>query len=106
MSESISPAQKRWRRIIERQQASGQTVAAYCQDRRITQASFFAWKRRLRATSPAAGGFIEVRAVAAISPVLADGIEVCLAGDRRLRVRPGFSRDLLVELIGLLEGLS
>jgi hypothetical protein len=39
-------------------------------------------------------------------PSIAGGIEICLRGDRRLRVRPGFDRDLLIDVIHTLEGES
>ena len=105
MSQTRRGAREKWRQIIEAQQASGQTVAAYCRGHGIGQASFFAWKRRLRAAAPATE-FVEVKAVAGVKPVSTDGIEVCLAGGRRLLVRPGFDRDLFAELIGVLEGLA
>ena len=105
MTQTYRAVREKWQHIIEAQRISGQTVTAYCRDHAIGQASFFAWKRRLRSTAPATG-FIEVKAAPAMKPFLADGIEVCLAGGRRLLVRPGFDRDLLAELIGVLEGLS
>ena len=54
-----------WRQIIDGQQPSGLTVAAYCRDRGIKDSAFYAWKRRLRSpaksnrsSSPA---FVEVK---------------------------------------------
>jgi hypothetical protein len=105
MNHTREAAREKWQQIIKAQQASGQTVAAYCRDHGLGQASFFAWKRRLQGAAPAAE-FVEVKAVAGVDPVSADGIEVCLGGGRRLLVRPGFDRDLFAELIGVLEGLT
>jgi len=117
MNQIRRAAREKWRRIIEEQRISGQTVAAYCRSRAITQASFFAWKRRLRSTVQATE-FVEIRTAAeakpfaaAAKPAIADAaegnspaIELCLAGGRRLLLRRGVDRELLLEIIGMLEG--
>ena len=40
--------QRQWRELIERQQASGQSIVGFCAKERLSPASFHAWKRRLR----------------------------------------------------------
>jgi flagellin len=47
----------RWREIFRKQRASGLSVAAFCRRSRIPQASFYAWRRKLRD----AATFTEVR---------------------------------------------
>ena len=37
-----------WQAIIERQQASGQSIVGFCSKEGLAPASFHAWKRRLR----------------------------------------------------------
>jgi len=37
-----------WQAVIERQQASGQSIIGFCTRERLAPASFHAWKRRLR----------------------------------------------------------
>ncbi len=37
-----------WRGVIERQQASGQSIVGFCAKEGLAPASFHAWKRRLR----------------------------------------------------------
>lgn len=118
MSQSPRRAGQEWRQIIERQQSSGQSAAAWCRQHGISQASFFAWKRRLgtsgssirlslsKAVEPPASptsGFVEVKAAEEAG---ADGIEIFLRGGRCLRVRRGFDRDLLVELVRTLEEIA
>ena len=114
MSESRRAAREKWRQIIDGQAGSGLSVAAYCRDRQVPPASFFAWKRRLRLAIPA---FVEVEAVppsaappsptarATVSEDSVLAIEVGLPGGRHLRVRRGFDHRLLAELIHLLEAL-
>jgi hypothetical protein len=37
-----------WQAVIERQQASGQSIVGFCSKEGLAPASFHAWKRRLR----------------------------------------------------------
>jgi hypothetical protein len=46
-NKSQRPGPEKWRQIIDGQEGSGLTVAAYCLERGITQGSFYAWKQRL-----------------------------------------------------------
>jgi hypothetical protein len=39
---------RNWQEAIERQQASGQSIAGFCAKEGLSQASFHAWKRRFR----------------------------------------------------------
>jgi hypothetical protein len=64
-------------------------------------------------SAPQATEFVEVKTAAEANPAGADGaegnapaIEVCLRGSRRLLVRHGFDRELLVATIGVLEGIA
>jgi hypothetical protein len=40
--------QRYWREVIERQQATGQSIMGFCSKEGLAPASFHAWKRRLR----------------------------------------------------------
>ena len=110
MSKPVFSARQKWRRIIERQQAAGLGVSAFCRENGIATSCFFAWKRKLgRAGADGGlidGGLIEARVVDAAAASLSGGrIEVCLRGGRRVRVGRGFDRDVLVEVVAMLEGL-
>lgn len=103
MSKPPSAAEQRWREIVERQRASGSTVAAFCRDNGIATSSFFAWKRKL-GDPPAA--FVEA-AVVDTPPAPRASIEVLLRNGRRVRVgRRGFDRGLLAEVVAALEGIA
>jgi transposase-like protein len=107
MNKSPRPSPEEWRRIIDGQQTSGLTVAAYCLERGITQGSFFLWKRRLR--SPAKSNRSSAPAFVEVKPTktsASEAIEICLSGGRRLLVRRGFDRDLLIELVRALESIA
>jgi hypothetical protein len=100
MNKSHRTGDEEWRQIIDGQQTSGLTVAAYCLERRITQGSFYTWKRRLRSPAKPKPPFVEIKPS---SPSAPGAIEICLQGERRLLVRRGFDRDLLIELVRALE---
>lgn len=107
MNKSQLPGAEEWRQIIDGQQSSGLTVAAYCLDRGITQGSFYTWKRRLR--SPAKPNRSPKPAFVEVTPpraATAGTIEVCLRGERHLLARRGFDRNLLIELIRVLESIA
>jgi len=93
-----SIAADRWRAIVRRQAGSGLSVAGFCRRSRLSQASFYAWRRKLRD----AGIFAEVR-LAPDAVLSADALELVLAGGRRIVVRPGFDRTALLALVDALE---
>ena len=107
MNKSQRPGPEEWRQLIDEQRSSGLTVAAYCRDRGIKDSAFYAWKRRLR--SPAkpnrssAPAFVEVKPQ---KTSVSEAIEICLHGERRLLVRSGFDRDLLIEVVRALESVA
>ena len=107
MNKSHRPGAEFWRPIIDGQRPSGLTVARYCRDRGVTEGSFYTWKRRLRSPAKpkrlAKTGFVEITPPNAQT---ARTIEICLRGERRLLVRRGFDRDLLIELGGALESVA
>ena len=96
-------ASTRWRKLLEDQRASGLPVSAFCRERGIAASSLFAWRRRL------AGGEQAFKPVK-IAPEPAHGgdaaIELYLPGARRLVVRRGFDRQLLVDVIHALEAAA
>ena len=107
MNKPQHPGPEEWRQIIDGQQSSGLTVAAYCLDRGITQGSFYTWKRRLRA--PAKPNRLPKPAFVEVTPSragTAGTIEVCVRGERHLLARRGFDRELLIELIRTLESIA
>jgi hypothetical protein len=114
MSKAEAPARRKWRKIIERQHASGLSVAVFCRGNGVPTSSFFAWKRKLAgpaANAPAASpagavpGFVEAT-ISNPRCCRASPIRVRLRGGRHVLVRPGFDRDLLAEVVAFFEGCS
>jgi hypothetical protein len=108
MNKSQHPGTEEWNQIIDGQRLSGLTVAAYCRERGITEGSFYTWKKRLcdasrpRPKHLPTPAFVEVNPS---NPAKADAIEIVLDNKRRVRVRAGFDRKLLLDLIRTLEGM-
>jgi hypothetical protein len=108
MSDLVLAARQRWRQIVERQVRSGMSATAFCRQNQVAVSSFFAWKRRLRSAGPQ---FVEINTAGADGAALWDvqpsleGIEVLLHGGRSIRIRTGFDRALLAEIIAVLESL-
>jgi transposase-like protein len=106
MGRTTTAAEGKWREMLDRQRASGLSVAAFCRRHGVCAASLYAWKRRLRSVA-AAPPFVEAKVTGVPAAAEAAGvIEVCLRGGRRLRVGRGFDARLLSELVVALEGLS
>jgi hypothetical protein len=87
---------QQWTERLERFAQSGQTVVQFCQEERVSQPSFYQWKKRLadqvRPTpANAESSRSAFRAVEVTSPSLsattirlANGIEIDLCGDLRV----------------------
>jgi transposase-like protein len=113
MARQIDTAkQNRWLQLIGRWQGSQLTVLEFCQRHRISEASFYSWRRVLRErgllddsmpskTSAEAPAFVELSTV--VARPTDSAIEVVLNERRLLRVRPGFDGGVLLELVRLLE---
>lgn len=105
--------EQRWLDIIRRWRQSRLSVREFCGRRRLSEPTFYAWRRVLRqrglidedsvdavpvATTPA---FVQVAVDAGALALPA--IDLVLAQGRLLRVRAGFDPDLLRQLLRLLE---
>jgi hypothetical protein len=96
-----------WREKVEQQKGSGLSVAAYCRRERISEASYYYWKRRLaeRKDKPKTeSGEGDGRFVAIDLPqTVCDNLEVVLRNGRRLVVPDRFSENTLRALLAILE---
>jgi transposase-like protein len=108
-------AAARWRKLLEDQRSSGLPVVAFCRERGIAASSLFAWRRRLLrgpevfkpvtvAAEPRRRRRDDGVANSASEVVDAACVELCLPGQRRLIVRRGFDRQLLLDVIDALQG--
>jgi hypothetical protein len=106
-----------WRRHLRRQRASGLTVRDYCVRHQLRETAFYFWRREIaardderHATSAAdisathpEPAFVPVTLVESL-PRADSSIDIRLRSGHRLRVRAGCDRQLLSEVVALLEG--
>jgi hypothetical protein len=96
--------ERQWRRWIGEWQASGLSVRAFCQRRRLTVARFYAWRRVLERRAAEKAAFVPLQIVADAVPTQASALEVVLTDGRTVRVAPGFDAATLRQLLAVLEG--
>jgi hypothetical protein len=86
-----------WREVIRRQQASGLSIAQFCRQEGLAQASFYNWRKKLAADNDSL--FLELEL-----PHLnhAASCEIVLP-DCRVVVPPGFDPDCLRRLLDVLR---
>ena len=92
-----------WREQVERYEASGLSVRRFCQEGRLSEASFYAWRRtlRLRAREAQAAAFVPV--VVAPPPPISGSFFVELRGGRKLHLPETLSMDHVITLLRGLE---
>lgn len=106
--------EQQWRRAIREWRASGLSVRAYCDAHGLSEPSFYAWRRELERRREAATAFVPVHVIGeqdrggercgSEKPVGADvAIELVLAGNRTVRVPPGFDAATLRQVLTVLR---
>jgi hypothetical protein len=98
----------RWQQLLDKWQASGLGVRAFCDRQKIPEAQFWWWRRRLAEQREplekrAAPAFVPVTIVGAASSLSA-AIDIKLTNGHRLRVRAECDRRLLADVVAVLEG--
>jgi len=92
-----------WRDMLLLWQASGQTIRAFCHAQRLSEPSFYAWRRIIAQRERQEPAFVPVRV--APTPTTSIPLELVLASGRVVRVPPGFDADTLRQLIAILHDL-
>jgi Transposase len=100
-----------WREVVRRWPDSGLTIRAYCRRQRLSEASFYAWRRELAqrdepaqpAADAAAVTFAPLTVHAAAFGPAELPVEVVLANGRRLRVPVGVAAGVVRDLLAVLE---
>jgi len=94
-----------WRGVLDRQATSGLGVRSFCRRERLSEASFYAWRRTIgerdRASIPASA-FLPV-VVSGEVPPDRGSIWLELAGGRVLRLPGTISAERLADLVVALE---
>jgi hypothetical protein len=105
------PAKERfWRDHVHRWHVSGLTIRDYCSRHRLSEPSFYGWRRTLaqrddESILEPAVTFVPVQVqndLAVTLPIL----ELVLANGRLLRIPPGIDPGQLRDVLAVLEGAS
>ena len=108
-----------WRQVIREWRRSDRTIRDFCDERGLSEPSFFAWRRtlaqrdaakvrrpvraRLRQQQPQGPVFLPVRVVPPSAAGQATTIDVVLAHGRVVRVSAHFDEATLRRLLTILE---
>ena len=71
-----------WCKLIAEQEASGETIRAFCEEHGVEDHSFYYWRKRLQKSEPVQ--FALLKTVASAAP-----LELILANGEQLRIRNG-----------------
>jgi len=116
-----SKKEQEWRERVQRWQQSGESVRAFCRREGLHESAFFAWRRELtrrrqerqaarterkqvKPSMPAKPiRFLPVQVAVEDRTGDPGGVEILLDAGRAIRVRPGFDRQTLAEVLAILE---
>jgi hypothetical protein len=116
-----SKKEQEWRERVQRWQQSGESVRAFCRREGLHESAFFAWRRELarrrqerqavrterkqvKPSTPAKPiRFLPVQVAVEDRTGDPGGVEILLDAGRAIRVRPGFDRQTLAEVLAILE---
>jgi hypothetical protein len=105
MTQEMREARTKWRELVCEQSQSGQSVAAFCNERGLRAWQFYEWKKRLRESEAAKFVEVQVAPAESVRPAGAQSsaIEIRLREGRSLLVEPGFEASHLRALLAVLE---
>lgn len=91
-----------WRERITQQERSGLSVHRFCEEQRLTEQAFYAWRKRLQKQQPMR--FAVVETGPAQQPSATEtGLELVLATGERLRISAGVDPALLRTVLEVLR---
>ena len=94
-----------WRRIVEDQPGSGESVREWCERHGVSEPSFYAWRRELRKRDAAEGGQT-LMPVTIVPSATRAPLEICWPDGLVVRVSSGCDPQLLGETLRLLRSLD
>ena|ERR1700730_17747369 len=94
--------EREWRQRIRDWRQSGLGVRAFCAQRGLAQANFYAWRRELDKRDAEGAAFVPVHVVSEVA-TLGTALHVVVDGRRSIRVTAGFDAATLRRLLAVLE---
>ena len=97
------PKADEWAERIAAQRRSGTSVKQFCKEQRLTEYSFYAWRKRLQETGPVRFALVEwsARRQELTAAAL---LELVLATGERLRIGSGVDITTLRNVLEVLRG--
>ena len=102
-----------WQDVLRRWREGGQSVRAFCHAEGLRESAFYFWRRKLgsrgqrtrRPPEPVSPppAFLPVKLLRDHPAEAAQGIEIVLMHGRVVRVRAGFDRQMLADVVAVLE---
>ena len=107
--------EKYWRKIVSKQQKSGSSIRAFCQNEQINEPTFYAWRRELKLRDRESGSddqpepakltsqssFVPLTVIG--NPAADSMLVIQLANGHQLKVPAGFDCQTLKDVIAVLE---
>jgi len=90
-----------WSKLIAEQEASGKAVGPFCRERGLGEATFYQWRKRLRASKTVRFAVLEAKGGTA---ELVAGLELVLSSGERLRIGKGVDAATLRMVLELVQG--
>jgi len=92
-----------WQEIISNQEASGESVSAYCRQQNLCDKSFYTWRRRFRKrTGPKLKNFIEMTVPAKSNK---ESLQITTPGGYCLKVPEGMDGAFVKNIIAALGSI-
>jgi transposase-like protein len=93
-----------WRRIVDRQKASGLAVPAFCRQEELSAPTLYRWRRRLARRPRVKFAMVQIRPEArSTSPHEPAGLELVLPGGERLQIPAGVDPATLRTVLAALR---
>lgn len=95
-----------WRRLVRQQADSGLCVRAWCGRHKVKASQFYWWRTELvrRDAQKSKTAFVAVRVCEDALVGQEGSIEIVLGNGRRIRVGGRVDRQMLVDVLAVLEG--
>jgi hypothetical protein len=91
-----------WRGQVAQQERSGLSVKQFCEAQRITEQSFYVWRKRLQKQPPMRFALVQTTQ-GERQPTWDAGLELILARGERLRISSGVDIALLRSVLEVLR---
>jgi transposase-like protein len=88
MGKSTERREKYWRERVAAHERSGLSVKQFCEQQKITEQSFYVWRKRLRNQAPMRFALVETGIARPQAPA-ESGLELVLTTGERLRIGAG-----------------